>query len=33
MKKVNPFRIARYLISAHQLKQLPRDEGFEVSIH
>ena len=32
MKKVNPFRIARYLISAHQLKQLPRDEGFEVAI-
>ena len=32
MKKVNPFRIARYLISAHQLKQLPTDRGIEVAI-
>jgi GTP-binding protein len=32
MKKVNPFRIARYVISAHQLKQLPKDEGIEVAI-
>lgn len=32
MKKVNPFRIARYVISAHQLKQLPSDQGIEVAI-
>jgi GTP-binding protein len=32
MKKVNPFRIARYVISAHQLKQLPKDRGIEVAI-
>ena len=32
MKKVNPFRVARYVISAHQLKQLPRDLGIEVAI-
>jgi len=32
MTKVNPFRIARYLISAHQLKQLPGDQGIEVAI-
>jgi GTP-binding protein len=32
MKKVNPFRIAQYVISAHQLKQLPKDEGIEVAI-
>jgi len=32
MKKVNPFRIARYVISAHQLKQLPKDQGIEVAI-
>ena len=32
MKKVNPFRIAHYLISAHQLKQLPGDQGIEVAI-
>jgi len=32
MKKVNPFRIARYVISAHQLKQLPEDQGIEVAI-
>jgi len=32
MKKVNPFRIARYVISAHQLKQLPADRGIEVAI-
>lgn len=32
MKKVNPFRIARYVISAHQLKQLPPDRGIEVAI-
>ncbi len=32
MKNVNPFRIARYLLSAHQLNQLPRDHGIEVAI-
>jgi len=32
MKKVNPFRVARYVISAHQLKQLPSDQGIEVAI-
>ena len=32
MKKVNPFRIARYVLSAHQLKQLPKDRGIEVAI-
>ncbi len=28
----NPFRQARYTLSAHQLNQLPLDEGIEVSI-
>lgn len=32
MKKVNPFRIASYVLSAHELKQLPKDEGIEVAI-
>jgi GTP-binding protein len=32
MKKVNPFRIASYVLSAHELKQLPKDQGFEVAI-
>jgi GTP-binding protein len=32
MKKVNPFRIARYVLSAHKLKQLPKDQGIEVAI-
>jgi len=32
MKKVNPFRIAQYVLSAHQLKQLPKDQGIEVAI-
>jgi len=32
MKKVNPFRVARYVISAHQLNQLPSDRGIEVAI-
>jgi GTP-binding protein len=32
MKKVNPFRIASYVLSAHELKQLPKDTGFEVAI-
>lgn len=32
MKKVNPFRIASYVLSAHNLKQLPNDVGIEVAI-
>jgi GTP-binding protein len=32
MKKTNPFRIARYLLNAHELKQLPKDHGIEVAI-
>jgi len=32
MKKVNPFRIARYVLNAHELKQLPKDGGIEVAI-
>ena len=32
MKKTNPFRIASYVLNAHELKQLPRDEGIEVAI-
>ena len=32
MKKTNPFRIAQYVLSAHELKQLPRDQGIEVAI-
>lgn len=32
MKKVNPFRIATYVLNAHQLKQLPKDDGIEVAI-
>jgi len=32
MKKVNPFRIANYVLSAHELKQLPKDTGIEVAI-
>jgi len=32
MKKVNPFRSARYVISAHHIKQLPEDQGIEVAI-
>ena len=27
----NPYRVATYVISAHQLKQLPEDIGFEVA--
>lgn len=27
----NPYRTARYVISAHKLQQLPPDEGFEVA--
>jgi GTP-binding protein len=29
--KHNPYRTARYVISAHQLRQLPADEGYEVA--
>jgi len=32
MKRVNPFRIATYVLSAHELKQLPQDRGIEIAI-
>ena len=32
MKKNNPFRIASYVLNAHELKQLPGDQGIEVAI-
>lgn len=32
MKIANPFRQARYTVSAHQLRQLPPDAGVEVAI-
>ena len=32
MKKVNPFRTATYVLNAHELKQLPKDQGIEVAI-
>ena len=32
MQRINPFRIARYVLSAHELRQLPADAGFEVAI-
>ena len=32
MKKPNPFRIATYVLNAHELKQLPSDQGIEVAI-
>jgi len=32
MKKPNPFRIARYVLNAHELKQLPQDRGIEVAV-
>ena len=32
MKRTNPFRIARYVLNAHELKQLPEDRGIEVAI-
>jgi len=32
MKKNNPFRIASYVLNAHELKQLPADQGIEVAI-
>lgn len=30
-RKHNPYRSARYVISAHQLRQLPDDSGYEVA--
>jgi GTP-binding protein len=32
MTQVNPFRSTHYLLSAHQLSQLPADTGYEVAI-
>lgn len=32
MKITNPFRIATYVLNAHELKQLPADQGIEVAI-
>ncbi len=32
MHVINPFRQASYVLSAHQLRQLPPDEGIEVAI-
>lgn len=32
MTRVNPFRSARYILSAHQLRQLPADTGIEIAI-
>jgi GTP-binding protein len=32
MKIINPFRNARYVLSAHHLRQLPPDQGTEVAI-
>ena len=32
MNQMNPFRIASYVLNAHELKQLPKDDGFEVAI-
>ena len=32
MKKTNPFRVATYVLNAHELKQLPDDQGIEVAI-
>lgn len=32
MSQVNPFRSARYVLSAHELRQLPGDTGYEVAI-
>ncbi|WP_196140024.1 ribosome biogenesis GTP-binding protein YihA/YsxC [Aliikangiella sp. G2MR2-5] len=31
-KKINPFRVARYLMGAAELSQLPPDEGVEVAL-
>jgi GTP-binding protein len=32
LAEYNPFRQAQYLLSAHELRQLPPDQGFEVAI-
>lgn len=32
MKKTNPFRVATYVLNAHDLRQLPADQGIEVAI-
>jgi len=32
LKRSNPFRVARYVLNAHELKQLPEDRGIEVAI-
>jgi GTP-binding protein len=32
LKKTNPFRVASYVLNAHELKQLPDDRGIEVAI-
>ncbi len=32
IKTANPFRNANYVLSAHELRQLPRDAGIEVAI-
>ncbi len=32
MIKPNPFRIAKYVLSAHHLRQLPADSGIEIAI-
>ncbi len=32
MQRSNPFRVARYVLNAHELKQLPEDRGIEVAI-
>ena len=32
MKTTNPFRVASYVLNAHELKQLPEDCGIEVAI-
>jgi len=32
LKRTNPFRIASYVLNAHELKQLPEDRGIEVAI-
>jgi len=32
VQRTNPFRIARYVLNAHELRQLPEDRGIEVAI-
>ena len=32
LKRTNPFRVASYVLNAHELKQLPEDRGIEVAI-